>query len=124
MSYALKLLVLAAGALALHLTLGWGWTIVAGVAAGLWVNRGGWLLGAMSVGLEWLTLIAFNYLVDARAVQLMTETLGSILGNMPFWVIVAMTLLIGLVLGALGGAAGTQLHRVIRPDRAALQAIK
>lgn len=121
MSYALKLVVVAGGALALHLALGWGWTLVAGVAAGLWVGRGGWLLGAASVGLEWLTVIVYNYTVDARAVQLMTEALGSILGNMPFWVIVALTLLIGILLGALGGATGTQLSRLIHHHKTTLQ---
>lgn len=120
MSYALKLVILAAGALALHLVLGWAWTLAAGIAAGLWVGRGGWLLGAASVGLEWLVLIAYNFLVDARAVRLMTEAVGSILGNLPFWMIVALTLFIAVLLGALGGAVGTQLHHLIRSRKTAL----
>lgn len=122
MNYALKLLAVAAGALAVHLVFGWGWTLAAGVAAGLWVGRGGWRLGAAGVGLEWLILIAYSYAVNARAVQLMTETLGSILGNMPFLVVVALTLLIGVLLGALGGAAGTQLNRLISNHQSVLHA--
>lgn len=104
---------LAAAAVVLHLVLGWAWTLGAGIAAGLWAGSGGWHLGAASVGLDWLALLLYNYAVDARAVHLMTENLGSIIGNMPFFVVVAFTLLIGIVLGALGGAAGTQLHRII-----------
>ncbi len=120
MTYLAKFLVLAALALALHLLLGWAWTLAGGVAAGLWIGRGGWLLGGVSVGFEWLMLVLYNYAVDARAVHLMTESVGSILGNMPFFIIVALTLLIGVLLGALGGAAGTQLRRLFRNHKAAL----
>ena len=120
MTYLVKVLVLATFALVLHLALGWAWTPAAGVAAGLWHGRGGWHLGAAGVGLEWLILILYNYGVNARAVHLMTENLGSMLGNMPFFTIVALTLSIGVLLGALGGAAGTQLNRLLRHNRTAL----
>lgn len=120
MSYLLKVLVVTSVSLVLHLALGWAWTLAAGVAAGLWVGHGGWHLGSTSVGTGWLILIIYDFGVDARAVKLMTQTVGSILGNMPFLVIVALTLLIGALLGAVGGAAGTQLNMLIRSDKTVL----
>ena len=114
MSYFVKLLVVALLALLLHVVLGWAWTIAAGLAAGLWIGRGGWHLGAASVGIEWLVLVLYNYLVAPHAVHLMFENLGSLLGNLPFFVIVALTLMIGALLGLLGGAAGTQLARLLQ----------
>ena len=119
MSYFLKLLVVALCALVLHVVLGWAWTIAAGLAAGLWIGRGGWHLGAASVGIDWLVLVLYNYLVAPRAVHLMSENLGSLLGNLPFFVIVALTPMIGALLGLLGGAAGTQLARLLHYKQSA-----
>lgn len=119
MSYFLKLLVVALLALLLHVVLGWAWTITAGLAAGLWIGRGGWHLGAASVGIEWLVLVLYNYLIAPRAVHLMSENIGSLLGNLPFFVIVALTPVIGALLGLLGGAAGTQLARLLQYKQSA-----
>lgn len=100
-------------AVLLHLILGWEWTLGAGLAAGYAFERRGWLYGALVVGCDWLALLVYNYLVDARAIGVMTDTLGGMLGNMPSFAVVAMTVLIGLLLGLIGGAAGTQLRRLI-----------
>ncbi len=110
----MKLLVTALLALVLHLLLGWGWTLLAGVAAGAWVGRRGWLVGGAGVALGWLALVAYNYAVAARPVQAMADALGGILGNLPGFVVVGLTLLIGALLGAVGGAAGTQLGLLLR----------
>ncbi|GIV59128.1 hypothetical protein GQ464_015365 [Rhodocaloribacter litoris] len=100
--------------LVLHLTLGWAWTLLAGVVAGWWKGRGGWWAGAAGVGLGWLVLVAYNYAVAAAAIAEMTRVVGAILGNLPGFVVVGLTLLIGSALGALGGAAGTQAAAVFR----------
>ncbi|WP_457651896.1 hypothetical protein [Rhodocaloribacter sp.] len=95
-------------AVVLHLILGWPWTILAGVAAGVWKGRGGWRIGALGVGLGWLAFVVYDYLVAAGAVGEMTRVMGGLMGNLPGFVVVVVTLVIGLVLGALGGAVGTQ----------------
>ena len=99
--------------LLLHLLLSWEWTLVAGIVSGFWFVHRGWLYGAAAVGLEWVLVLLYNYAVDARAVGLMTDAMGSILGNLPGFAIVAMTLAIALLLGGLGGAGGTQVRRLI-----------
>lgn len=96
-----------------HVLLGWKWTLAAGVIAGFFADRRGALIGALVVGADWLLLLVINYVVDARAVGAMTRAFGSILGNMPSFGVVAITLLIGLLLGLIGGAAGSRLRRLL-----------
>ncbi|WP_456426082.1 hypothetical protein [Rhodocaloribacter sp.] len=95
-------------AVVLHLILGWPWTILAGVAAGVWKGRGGWRTGALGVGLGWLFFVGYDYLVAAGTVSEMTRVMGEFMGNLPGFVVVVVTLVIGLVLGALGGAVGAR----------------
>ena len=45
----------------------------------------------------------------------MTETLGGILGNLPGFAVVGITLLIGVVLGTVGGGLGTQIRLLSKP---------
>ena len=96
-------------ALALHLLLGWAWTICAGAIAGIWAVKGGWRIGALAVGAEWLALIIYNYSVAPDAVGEMTRAFGGILGGLDWFVTVILTLLVGLLLGGLGGWFGTQV---------------
>lgn len=117
MHAALRIISLIILSLVLHFLLGWEWTIIAGVAAGLWFSTSGWLLGGVAVGAGWLLLVAYNYVIDARAIGVMTETVGSIMGNLPGWAVVGITLLMGLAIGVLGGAAGSQIRKLVHKVR-------
>ena len=99
-------------AFALHLLLGWGWTLAAGVAGGAWAVRRGWLVGALGVGLDWLAWLFYDYLTAQAATAEMVRVLGGILGNLPGGAVVGLTLLLGLVIGGLGGFIGTQAARL------------
>ena len=101
-------------ALALHLTLGWAWTLGAGILGGVWTPRGGWLVGLLGVGLAWLALVLYNLAWHADAVGTMLETLGGIMGGLPGFLIVLLTLLIGTLLGVLGGAVGAHARALFR----------
>lgn len=116
----MKILITAALALGLHLTLGWSWTLVAGAAGGWWAAEGGWRVGALGVGADWAALIAYTYILAPEPTATMTETVGGILGNMPGAAVVACTLFIGLVLGALGGAFGAHVRQVLDSRQNAL----
>ncbi len=109
----MKIVVTTLLALLLHVLLGWAWTILAGMAVGLWIGRRGWLVGGIGVGLSWLGLVLYNVVVAAGPVGRMAETLGGILGNLPGPLVVALTVLIGGLLGAVGGAVGTQVSLLI-----------
>ena len=99
-------------AFVLHLLLGWGWTLVAGIAGGVWAVRRGWLVGALGVGLDWLVWLFYDYLTAQAATAEMVRVLGATLGNLPGGAVVGLTLLLGLLLGALGGLIGTQAARL------------
>ena len=106
----MKLAATAVLALVLHVLLGWAWTLGAGVVAGVWAGRRGWFVGGMGVGLSWLVLVVYNFIIAAGPVGRMTETLGGILGNLPGFAVVGITLVIGVLLGTLGGGLGTQIR--------------
>ena len=110
MQFSLRIVVVATLSLALHLTLGWTWTLLAGIGGGVWVARRGWLVGLLGVALGWLALVAYSYAVAGAATQVMTNTVGGMLGNMPGLVVVAATVLIGGLIGVLGGAVGMSLR--------------
>lgn len=99
--------------LVLHVVLGWGWTILGGVLVGAWVRRRGWLLGMVAVGLDWLLLVVYSWWAAAEAFGRMVAAVGELFGNMPGAAVVACTLSIGLLLGAVGGALGARLRRLV-----------
>lgn len=106
----MKILLVIILSVALHLTLGWAWTLGAGVVGGLWAFRGGWWVGALGVMLGWGALVVWNVLVASEPVGRMLTAFGGLVGNVPGWGVVAATVLLGGVIGALGGAIGTQLR--------------
>ena len=108
----MKILATAGLALALHLSLGWAWTLLAAVAGGAWAARRGWLVGALGLALDSLALIGYSYYVAPEATAEMAHVMGLLLGNMPAFAFVGLSLLIGVILGALGGAIGAQLAGV------------
>jgi hypothetical protein len=99
-------------ALALHLVLGWVWTPIAGMVAGFWVGRRGWVAGMAAAGLSWSLLVLYSFVAAPRATAEMASVFGGILGNLPGAAVVGMTLLIGGLLGALGGLAGSSIARL------------
>lgn len=118
---ALRILATAVLALVLHLALGWAWTVVAGFAGGFWaaqrtsggrlLSGWGWLVGALGVGIEWTVLVLYNFVVAGGATGRMMHTVGGLLGNLPGFAVVLLTVLVGAVLGAVGGLAGVQATR-------------
>ena len=102
-------------ALVVHLALGWAWTLGVGFLGGAFIRRRGWLVGMLGVALDWVVLIGYNYVAAPAATQTMTDTMGGIIGNTPGMAVVAGTILIGVLLGGLGGAAGTFARQALRP---------
>lgn len=114
----LKTLVTTALSIVLHVLLGWGWTLGAGIVGGLWAGRTGWLVGGAGVGAGWTAGVVYSAYVAPASTRILLDTLaqlfGSALGNIPDSLIVAVTILIGAVLGMLGGLIGTQLRALVR----------
>ena len=105
-------------AIVLHLILGWPWVILAAVIMGLVAGKRGWLVGLCGVGLAWLLLIGWNYIMAADAIARMMETMSNLIGGMlgtslPAFVFLILTVLIGSLLGLLGGLIGTRLSMLL-----------
>ncbi|PSQ98838.1 MAG: hypothetical protein BRD48_05940 [Bacteroidetes bacterium QS_9_68_14] len=95
-------------ALAVHLTLGWAWTLAAGIAGGAWARQRGWLVGLVGVAAAWAALVAYNFAAAPNATTRMARTVGALLGNLPGWATVLATVLMGALLGTTGGFIGQQ----------------
>lgn len=96
---------------ALHLALGWEWTLVAGIVAGLLRPRIGWAMGAAGAALSWAAFVIYSAAVEPASFRILVDILGSLAGNIPGESFVGLTVLLGGLLGGLGGGLGT----LIRP---------
>lgn len=90
----------------LHTMLGWQWTLLGGVVAGLITVKKGWLWGGVGVAMGWGIVLLSRYVAASGALGRMLDTTGQILGNLPGEVVVVLTLLMGGILGMLGGTLG------------------
>jgi hypothetical protein len=108
----LRILLTTVFSLVAHLLLGWAWTLGAGILGGALADRGGWLVGAIGVGLGWAILTVYNFVVAAAPSRILVNTLGQLFGNIPPALVVGATVLIGVVIGGLGGTIGQLLSSV------------
>ena len=110
----LRLVCGSAAALVFHLVMGWAWTIVAAIGVGFWQERGGWLAGAVSVGLSFVLLIAHSWLVAPGAVARLGTVMGAMFYGMPAPLIFVGTALTGILIGIAGGGLGSGVRRLIK----------
>ena len=97
-------------ALLAHVLLGWEWTALGGLAAGLWSPVRAWLNGTLAGAFGWLALIAYNVVVARGPTEEMLRSMGAIFGGMPGWMLGTLTIGLGALLGLVGVWPG----RVIR----------
>ena len=108
----MKIFVTALFAVGLHFLVGWEWTVLAGVVAGVWSSsslRAG-VIGAGGVALGWAVFVVYTAAVAPASFRILLDTMGSLSGNIPGEALVGMTVLLGGVLGALGGGIGAMLR--------------
>ena len=97
----------------LHWLLGWPWTILAGVLCGFLVVRRYGLWSSLSVAAGWAIFVIFDYVAAPEATANMLDVTGQILGNLPGFMVVVLTIAIGALLGLLGGLVGRPLARIV-----------
>ena len=102
-------------ALLCHLALGWQYSAIGAIVAGFIAPEKGIRVGALSLGFGWALLIIFNFVVATPETIEMTRIMAALLGGLPSFVIVLLTLLIGLLLGTIGGWVGSAL--ILTRDR-------
>ncbi len=96
-------------ALAFHLALGWQFSAIGAIVAGFLAPQKGVRVGALSVAFGWGLLIIFNFVVATPETVEMTRIMAALLGNLPPFVTVLITLCIGLLLGSIGGWVGSAM---------------
>lgn len=102
-------------ALGLHLLLGWEWTVCAGIVAGALIPRHGWFVGAAGTALGWASVLVYSFVVAPASTRVYLDTLSGFAGNIPGFAFVALTVVLGALLGGLGGAIG-MLGRSLSPS--------
>ncbi|MFC2085840.1 hypothetical protein ACFLRO_01365 [Bacteroidota bacterium] len=107
------LFIASALALALHVLLGWQWSIIGGVAAGLGTKRFGWAAGMISVSIAWLVLVAYNFSVAPAEMARFVAITSRLFGNLPGPLLVVMTISLGGLLGLLGGIIGGLIRSLV-----------
>jgi len=106
----------------LHLAVGWEWTILPAIVAGVLAGSRGWMAGLLTVALPWAGILAWSYAASPDSTPILLGVLGGLLGgNTPGAVVVALTLLFGGLIGLAGGTVGSQLNGIAPagPDRTA-----
>lgn len=111
----MHILLTAVLSVALHVLLGWEWTLGAAVAGGAWAGRRGWFVGSAGVALGWAALLIWNFIGHPTQTQILVDTLAGLAGNIPGPVLVGATVLVGAALGAAGGWFGAALRSLSSP---------
>ncbi len=86
----------------------WVFAVAAGV--GFWQGRGGWWVGATSVGVSYLGLLVHTAVVAPIPFERMGDILGALMGGMPGVVVHAATVMVGLLIGLTGGGLGASVR--------------
>ncbi|NNE69017.1 MAG: hypothetical protein HKN29_01495 [Rhodothermales bacterium] len=101
-------------ALLAHLTLGWVAVIPAAALGGFLVEKRGATIGLVGVLTAWGLLVAYSYAIAPGPTQEMTRVVGALAGGLPSVAIPVATLLVGGLLGATAGWAGSSLRNILR----------
>ena len=93
----------------------WHLAVLAGIIGGLFHNKmgRGALTGLIGVGFAWILNI-FIELISTNVYGLIDQIGGIILGNLGFgWILIIIIILLGVALGALGGAIGSGIRYLV-----------
>lgn len=101
--------------MALHLLLGWAWSMGGGIIVGLYNPRRAWLWGGISVGLDWALFVLHAFIVAAEPTWRLTDILGAMFGNIPGALIPFMTVFVGILIGIAGGSLGSSIQPIVAP---------
>ncbi|MFV1980873.1 MAG: hypothetical protein ACC655_06945, partial [Rhodothermia bacterium] len=68
--------------LALHILLGWQWSLLGGAVAGYGAGRFAWAAGMVAVALSWTLLVVYNFAVAPAEMARFVEIASGLFGNM------------------------------------------
>ncbi len=97
----------------LHLTLGWQASIVGAIVSGFWSIKRGWLSGMATLTLTWGILLGWSFLAARYESFEWAKILGSLLGNIPPLLSIAISILVAAILGGLAGILGESVATIL-----------
>lgn len=97
-----------------HVLLGWQFSFLGGVVAGVRSSSRGWLNGTLAGALAWMSLLAYNLTVASEPTAAMLSSMGAIFGGLTGWGLLILTICPGALLGLAGVWPGIVLRR-LRP---------
>ncbi len=106
-----KIVLISALAVLLHRILGWEFTLLAGMVAGLWER--GWLPGMVGVGSSWAGWHLYHWVRAPEGYARLLDTLGVLAGGVPPLVVVAVSVSVGIALGGLGAVLGSAIVQIV-----------
>ena len=95
-----------------HLLFGWIASLTGSLLAGWWHLKKGWLAGSTVLSLSWSVLLAWTFIVAGHESLEWARILSGLLGNMPTFVGVALSILIASILGGCSGFVGQSIARL------------
>jgi len=93
-----------------HFIFGWAWSIVGAITIGLIQIKHAWIAGGIATGLSWAVFVIHAFVVAPEPTQRLMTIMGGLFGGIPDVLIPFITVLVGALLGASGGALGASLH--------------
>lgn len=107
-------MLLSAGtALLLHLVFGWQYAVIGAIVAGALFKEKPVIAGMLTLVTCWGGLVIYNFTVATEETMKMVGIMAAIIGDIPSFMIVGLTVLIAAVLGAAGGWLGAAPLRKI-----------
>ena len=107
----LHFLLSAGTALLLHLILGWQFAVIGAVVAGALFNEKPIWAGVLTMVVCWGGLVIYNFTVATEETMKMVGIMAALIGDIPPFMTVGLTVLIAAILGAAGGWLGAALFR-------------
>jgi len=100
-------------AMLFHLLFGWAWSIAGGIVIGLFRAERAWIAGGIATGFSWAAFVIHAFVVAPEPTERLMNILGALFGGIPSQLIPAVTILVGVLLGASGGAFGASIRSIV-----------
>ncbi len=111
----MRLLILTATALVLHVALGWAWAIAAPLLLGaLWPDGASWR-GALGMALSWGLLMAFYALSSGVYFERAAATISALIGGLPAPVAPLLSIAFAALIGLCAATLGASARRLANP---------
>ncbi len=101
----------------IHLFVGWEYTILAGVFAGYFGKKFGPIQGMAALGIAWMSLLFWNFIVAKDPASKLVDFFSHLLGDLSPGLVLILIIGIACILGLLGGLIGQQIRMLFNKPK-------